>query len=220
MLMFGLFNKKSEIKGEIGYFKLEDWWLSTFTEEERDHIEDVFKPMGADPNSKPLTQGDISWTSQTAAGLLQALAGWFNNPRDREIAKKIIAKADELSSEASQSAPTGGNVLDRHFTLSEKMVIYYRERETTPDGLEKAIQACREQIVLAPEAAKAFLKEYPHQALPAHAGYRQLRIILEKQGKFDEAIALCEQAKAQGWADDWDKQIETLMKKKQKAAKA
>ena len=96
------------------------------------------------------------------------------------------------------------------------MVIYYRERETTPDGLEKAIQACREQISLAPRAAKVFLKEYPHQDLPAHAGYRQLRIILEKQGKFDEAIALCEQAKAQGWADDWDKQIETLQKKKAK----
>jgi hypothetical protein len=42
---------------------------------------------------------------------------------------------------------------------------------------------------------------------------------LEKQGKFDEAIALCEQAKAQGWADDWDKQIKTLKKKKIKAAK-
>lgn len=208
--MFGLFNRKSEIKGEIGYFKLQDWWLSTFTQEERDHIEEVFHPMGADPSSKPLTQGDISSNSQTAAGLLQALAGWFNNPRDREIAKKIINKAEEL-------APTGGNVLDRHFTLSEKMVIYYRERETSPEAMKKAIQACREQIAMAPEAAKAFLKEYPWQALPAHAGYKQLRIILEKQGKFDEAIELCEQAKSQGWADDWDKQMETLKKKKAKA---
>lgn len=193
--MFGLFNKKSEIKGEIGYFKLQNWWLSAFSQEERNHIEEVFHPMGADPSSKSLTQGDLSYTSQTAAGLLQALAGWFNNPRDREIAKKIITKAEEL-------APTGGDVLDRHFTLSEKMVIYYREREANPEAMQKAIQACREQIAMAPQAAKAFLKEYPEQALPAHAGYRQLRIILEKQGKFDEAIELCEQAKAQGWADN------------------
>lgn len=214
--MFGLFNKKSEITGEIGYFKLQDWWLSAFTQEERGHIEEVFHPMSADPSSKPLTQGDLSYTSQTDAGLLQALAGWFNNPRDREIAKKITAKADELSREVIQSVPTGGNVLDRHFTLSEKMVIYYRERETSPEAMEKSIQACREQIAMAPEAAKAFLKEYSWQALAAHAGYRQLRIILEKQGMFDEAIALCEQAKAQGWADDWNKQIETLRKKKTK----
>lgn len=207
--MFGIFKKKNEIKGEIGYFGLQDWWLSTFNQGERDHIEDIFKPLGSDPSSKPLTEGEISWTSQTPAGLLGSLAGWFNNPRDREIARKIITKAEEL-------APTGGNVLDRHFTLSEKMVIYYREREASPEAMEKAIQACKEQIEMAPEAAKAFLKEYPWQALPGHAGYRQLRIILEKQGKFDEAIKLAEQAKSQGWADDWDKQIETLKKKKQK----
>jgi len=211
--MFGLFNKKSKIKGEIGYFKLQDLWLSAFTQEERDHIEEVFHPMSADPSSKPLTHGGLSYTSQTAAGLLQALAGWFNNPRDREIAKKIITKAEEL-------APTGGDVLGRHFTLSEKLVIYYREWETSPKAMEKAIQACREQVAMAPEAVKAFLKEYPWQALPAHAGYRQLRIILEKQGKFDEAIQLCEQAKAQGWADNWNKQIETLNKKKAKVKKA
>jgi tetratricopeptide (TPR) repeat protein len=208
--MFGLFNKKSDIKGEIRYFKLQDWWLSAFTQEERDHIEAVFQPLGSDPNSKPLTQGDISWTSQTAAGLLHALAGWFNNPRDREIAKKIIQKANEL-------APASGDVLDHHFTLQQKMEIYYRERETSPEALETAIQACREQIALAPQAAQTFLKEYPNQSLPAHAGYSQLRIILEKQGKYDEAIELCNQANAQGWAGNWDKQIETLNKKKTKA---
>src|SRR3989344_703688 len=207
--MFGIFNKKNETKGEIGYFGLQDWWLSAFTQDERNHIEEVFHPMGSEPSSKPLTQGDISYTSQTAAGLLQALAGWFNNPRDREIAKKIIQKAEEL-------APVGGNILDQHFTLSEKMVIYYRERETSPEAMETAITTCREQIALAPQAIKAFLKEYPQQQLPDHAGYRQLRIILEKQGKYDEAIELCLQAKQQGWTDDWDKQLETLNKKKEK----
>ena len=207
--MFGLFNKKFEIKGQIGYFELQDWWLLTFSKTERDRIEDIFKPLGGDPNSKPLTEGDISWTSQTATGLLGSLAGWFNNPRDRGIAKKIITKAIEIS-------PTDKNILDLHFALSEKMVIYYRERETSHKAMETAIKACEEQIALASQAIKAFFIEYPDQELPAHAGYRQLRIILEKQGKFDEAIKLCEQAKGQGWSDDWDKQIITLKKKKSK----
>jgi tetratricopeptide (TPR) repeat protein len=207
--MFGLFNKKKLIKGEIGYFGLQDWWLSTFSQEERNHIEEIFKPLGGDPNDKPLTEGDITWTSQTAAGLLGSLAGWFNNPRDREIAKKIIQKADKLASQ-------GTAVLDHHFALQQKMEIYYRERETSPGAMETAIQACREQIALAPQAAQAFQKEYPGEILPAHAGYSQLRIILEKQGKFDEAIELCEQAKQQGWSSNWDKQIETLNKKEAK----
>lgn len=210
--MFGLFNKIKKIKvgGQIGYLGLQNWWQTTFSEAERIHIEDIFKPLGSDPNSKPLTQGEISWTSQTAPSLLHSLAGWFNNPRDREIAKKIIAKAEEMS-------PVDGNILDRHFTLSEKIVIYYRERETSQNGLEKAIQACRDQIAIAPQAKIAFFKEYPQQPLPAHGGFRQLRIILEKQGKYSEAIELCEEAKNQGWADNWDKQIVTLKMKLEKS---
>jgi len=208
-----MFNKKTGIKGEIGYYGLQDWWLTAFTQEERDHIEDVFKPLGSDSNTKPLAEGEISWSSGTAAKLLHSLAGWFNNPRDRELAKKIIQKADEL-------APKGADILDYHFTLQTKMEIYYRERETSPEAMETAINACKEQINIAPQAAAAFLKEYPEQSLPAHAGYSQLRIILEKQGKFDEAIGLCEQAKKQNWTGNWDKQIETLNKKKEKAAKS
>lgn len=211
--MFGIFDKKPQVKGDIGYYKLQDWWFSAFSQEERDHIEDIFHPMGSDPNSKPLTEGEISWSSGTATQLLHSLAGWFNNPRDREIAKKIIDKANEL-------AVNEPDILDRHFTLQQTMEIYYRERETSPEALQRAIQACKDQIALAPQAAQQFLKEYPEQSLPAHAGYSQLRIILEKQGKFDEAIELCEQALKQGWAGNWDKQIETLNKKKQKTAKS
>ena len=39
--MFGIFDKKPQVKGEIGYFGLQDWWLSTFTQEERNHIEEI-----------------------------------------------------------------------------------------------------------------------------------------------------------------------------------
>jgi tetratricopeptide (TPR) repeat protein len=211
--MFGMFSKKKEIKGEIGYFGLQEWWVTELKQEERDHIEEIFHPLGSEPNDKPLTEGEISYSSGTAVGLLHALAGWFNNPKDREIAKKIIEKANEL-------APKEVNILDYHFTLQQTMEIYYRERDTSPEALEKALQACRKQISIAPQASAAFLKEYPEQPLPAHAGYRQLRIVLEKQEKYDEAIILCEQAKKQGWADNWDKQIETLRKKKEKQSKS
>ncbi len=209
--MLSIFNRKTEVKGKIGYFKLQDWWLSEFSQDERDHIEQVFHPMGFDPNSKSLTQGDLTGFSKTATWFLWTLSGWFNNPRDRQIAKKIIEKAYEL-------APQEGTVLDKHFTLDQKREIFYRERVSNPEALAIAVHACKEQIELAPEAAAAFLKEYPLQALPAHGGYRQLRIILEKQGRYDDAIRLCVQAKQQGWADDWNKLIETLKKKKANTA--
>lgn len=198
--MFGLFNKLKKIGGEIGYYDLEDWWLSTFTDAERDCIEAVYHPMGADPDSRPLTEGKLTYSSQNAAGLLQNLAGWFNKPGDREIAKKIIAKANELAGE-------GDDVLDQHFALQQRMEIYYRERDADPDALNEAIKACEDQIKLAPAAAKQFLKEYPKQPLPGHAGYTQLAIILKKQGRYKEVVGLCQRAKAQGWTGDWEGRI-------------
>lgn len=204
-----------QIKGEIGYYNLGDWWLSTFTQEEQDHIIKTYSPMsismgGNTQSSNSLTEGEIDYMSGTAAGLLSALAGWFDNARDREIAKKIIAKAEELGS-------SGEDILDQHFALAEKMTIYYRDRDNDPTALGKAIHAAKDQIALAPQAAKAFIEEYPEDnTLPSHPGYAQLRIILEKQGKYDEAIALCEQAKQQGWNDNWDKMIDTLKNKKEK----
>lgn len=204
--MFSLFNRQKKIEGDIGYYQLEDWWLNTFSDDERSHIEDVFHPMGADPSSRPLTEGKLSYSSQNAAGLLHALAGWFNKPGDREIAKKIIAKATEL-------AENGDDILDLHFSLQQRMEIYYRERDSDPKALDEAIRACEDQIKVAPQAARQFLKEYPNQSLPGHAGYSQLAIILKKQGKYKELIELCLQAKKQGWSGNWEGRIAEAQKK-------
>jgi len=204
--MFNIFKKQKGVEGKIAYYSLQNWWSSVFTEEERNHIEDVFRPMGDSPDRKSLTEGKITSSSQSAAGLLNALAGWFDNPRDRNIAKKIIDKATEL-------AHKGDSVIDLHFALHVRTEIYYKEREITPGALEEAMKACREQISIAPLAAQAFQKAYPWQSLPAHGGYTQLSIILKKQGDYKKIIELCGQAKKQGWAGDWDRRIEEAKKK-------
>jgi len=49
--------------------------------------------------------------------------------------------------------------------------------------------------------------------LGEHTGYKQLCIIREKQGNWQEVIRLAEQAKAEGWEGDWDKRIEKAKKK-------
>lgn len=52
-----------------------------------------------------------------------------------------------------------------------------------------------------------FDSEFNKFSLPSNKGYEQLVIILNKQGKNDEAIKLCREAKEHGWAGDWDKRI-------------
>lgn len=209
MGLFGLLKGKSKVGGSLGYFGLGEWWLSTFTEAERTHIEQVYKPLGMSPRERPLTQGSLMGTSQTAAGLLWALAGWFNKPGDRHIAERILAKAEEL-------ADASGNPLDRHFTYLQMIETAYRQRDEVPGALGAATRACEKQIALAPKASRAFKREYKGQPLPPHTGFQQLAIIREKQGDLDGALRLAEQAKRQGWAGDWDGRIARLQKKKAK----
>ncbi len=238
------FNKN--VEGDIGYYKLEGWWLETFTKDERKKIEGVYKPMGGDANRKPLTEGKIESSSQSKAFFLSTLAGWFNNPRNRSIANKIVEKAEEVIEE------NPSDDLTPYFVYSEMISIYYAQRENV-EMLNKAIQACKKQIKIGPLTKVALRKDYEKSqienrkcskdpmmkelevwngtkyvawkdydfdsefnkfSLPSHKGYEQLAIILNKQGKDDEAIKLCNEAKNQGWAGDWDKRIARYSKKK------
>ncbi len=206
MGLFSFLSGKKRVKGTIGYFGLEEWWLSAFSEKERQYIRDQFQPVGFSSDS--LTSGDISYTSQTSVGFLNALAGWFMKKEDRPLAYKILKKAEELSR-------TEATILDVHFLYGQKLSIYYKDRQDSR-CLGKAIEACKQQIALAVEAAKAFRSEYKGSPLPSHKGYEQLAIILEKQMKFDEAIRLCAQAKKQGWAGDWEKRTDRCRRKMEK----
>ncbi|MGX2954397.1 hypothetical protein ACWAU3_17530 [Shewanella sp. JL219SE-S6] len=48
------------------------------------------------------------------------------------------------------------------------------------------------------------------QMMPSHIGYKQLAIILEKEGELESALELTEKALKQGWTNDSDKRITKL----------
>ncbi len=204
MSMFELFNKKNKVSGEIGYFGLSEWWLSEFTNEERNYILKKFQPLGSDENS--LVDGDISYTSQTALGFLSGLVSWFDNEKDRKIAYRILRKAEELIDETC-------NIIDVHFHYQNKLKIYYKDRDKDINALNQAIEACKKQIEIAKEVKTAFLKEFDNDPLPGHVGFEQLAIIEEKHKNFESAINISKTALEQGWAGDWQKRIDRCTKK-------
>ncbi len=206
MNLFGFLTKKKRIAGSIGYFGLENWWISTFSEHERQYIEERFRPLGLPDNS--LTSGCIEYTTETVVNFLTALAGWFSKKQDRYIAYKILEKAEQLAADEKR-------IIDIHFLYSEKIKIYYKDREDIT-CFEKAIEACYQQISIAESAAQAFRSEYKNLSLPAHKGYEQLSIILEKKLKYQEVINLCYRAAKQKWAGDWEKRIERCRNKLRK----
>jgi len=204
----GLFDKfkkdKNKIGGAIGYYELTEWWLSNFSDSERDYIVKTVSPMGSSGES--LIIGKIDYISQSTSRFLFDLAGWFKKEADRTIAFRFLEKAEELLSENS-------NIFDIHFFYQRKIETYYKHREIEPEALEIAIDACEKQIEIAPKAKKAFLETYKDSPMPSHVGFKQLAIIKEKEKKYEEAINLCKEALKQGWSGDWEKRIERYSKK-------
>jgi len=208
------------VGGTLGYFGLGDWWLATFTKEERDYIEEKHTPMGGLPGVT-LTKGNGA-NSGTAAGLLISLSTWFMGPGDRHLAAKMLDKADSLA---------GSNIIDRHFVYSEMVEMFYKDR-AQPGALDAAILACECQIAIAPQAQADFesgdrgnaaATGHPYEPdyyARSHRGFVQLAIIREKQGDYAEALRLCREAQGQGWKDghdDWSKRIARLEKRASKA---
>lgn len=112
--------------------------------------------------------------------------------------------------------PSTRRVLDLHFAIQHYIQENYRQR-ANPVNYREAIIGCVAQISMQDVAAKQFIAEYPEDSLPSHAGYNQFIIILEKEGRFDEAIKAAEKAKREGWNGDWDNKIQRLSRKLNKA---
>ena len=186
--------------GLIGYYGLTDWWLSTFTEEERRKIQAV-RPTLVVGDNEDIIVSERSYPGFTTGWLenrLSSLAIEFIGSKEMDIAARLLAKAEETG---------GAKLLDRHFTYQQMAQAYYRHRNDDPEALDLAIDSCEKQIHLGPEAAKVFLAEDTEDYLPAHHGFHQLAIIREREKDYAEAIRLCREAMAKGWGGEWKKRI-------------
>ena len=135
----------------------------------------------------------------------------LKNQNITQSQKKILEKAETFVDKTD-------DILDVHFFYQNKIQVYYRNRDIDSNALDLAIQACKQQMSISKQAAKAFKKEFEGN-LPEHVGYKQLAIIRDKQKDYESVIPISKQAKSEGWNGDWDKRIEKAMQKLEKSKK-
>lgn len=198
--MFNFFKKNKKIEGPIGYYNLEDWWLEEFSEKEREYIIEKFKPLGR----TSLIEGEISFTSQDVISFLTDLARRFKKKEDAHIALRMLKKAEEL-------IPKAKNNISIHFFYQIIIETAYAARDSDPEGLNKAIKACEQQIAISSKVKEEMIEAHD-SPLPSHRGYEQLSIIEAKKGNYDRVIELSEKAMTEGWRGDWEKRIEKAKK--------
>ena len=180
------------------------WWKAEFTPEEQNYILAKYKPLvlGAAVEGEGLDLNRIIRPDGSLGliGSLAALSTWFISGDDISLARRILAKSVER-----QESETG-SVIDRHFIYGHMIRVYYRDRNRDGNTLALAIQTCEKQIALAPQVIHEWPKEW-RKVLPAHSGFQQLAIILERNKDYEGAIRLSQEALRQGWAGDWEKRI-------------
>lgn len=73
--------------------------------------------------------------------------------------------------------------------------MYYKQRDNREDAIEKCIDYCRKDI----EVAEGFVAEFGK--VPRIPLLKRLAIIYERQGQYEEALAVCDQAPGIGTVD-------------------
>jgi tetratricopeptide (TPR) repeat protein len=140
--------------------------------------------------------------------------------------EKILLKLDDYIFDF-------GNVKDIHNHYDKWIIHSYKRREEDIRYLELTKYYCFKQIDIAEDymeycmdenidRTEDYIKdcgnppEIPYDYIPIHKGSVQLSIILEKEGKYDEAINICKNALRVGFQGDWEKRIERNSRKFEK----
>lgn len=202
-----IFRNHPEPTGELGYFGLTGWWISSFSAADREYMEAAFRTSELPAKSKPLTRDRGLMAFQTAAGLLTVLADRLSEkPEDRGLASRVLARAE-------QRALAEDDTLGLHFVYHQMIRLHSRWKDKFADARDLTFAACHKQIRLAPDAAGALRQMRPDQPLPTHLGYLVASTMLEQEQAYEPAVELCRQAQSEGWGGNWPWRIQQLNRK-------
>lgn len=196
-------DKNKKIGGDIGYHKLEEWWMNEFTEEEREIVRETYKPFG-ESEDFVIDEGEILKTSASRVHFLCFAIGGYTSYEKFNIGKKFLEKAESLIEEEN-------DIINVHFVYHYGIELYYSNRDKINGALDGAIEYCKKQISISEEVKKAYLSK--DKFLPTHRGFKQLAIIYEKQGEIEKAIEVTNLALEQGWNEDSERRLQRLEKK-------
>ncbi len=203
----GLFDRfiLPAIGGEIGYYGLGSWWLETFNDADRRELQRAYDQTGMSLATGPVRESCHS----SAVKFLSVLGSRYSVRQRVDLATRVFDHAERL-------ADTNATAIERHVLYCARLDFSYYHRDRSSLFFDDAVRCCQQMIQIADAAAAEFrcLANCPP---PPHPGFRQLAIIREKQGRFLEAIELCQQAEALRWEGDWRDRTARLQKKAIKA---
>lgn len=180
--MFNIFKKKqSEPKGYVKYFGIENIWLNTLSENQRNQIKTEYaKGVGTDPRS--IDEKNIVSTTQTKSSFLMMLAEYVD---EKETVLYLIDKSIE---EAEKSK----DVEEKHFVYMRGWRILKQLIKTNPELIEKYIQLLKKDCNIHEEFNKQYKENY--NVIPRYPAFKELAIIYERTNRLAKAIEISNEA--------------------------
>ncbi|RKD85217.1 tetratricopeptide repeat protein [Halopiger aswanensis] len=184
-----LFRSSEEVPDLLEVLGLEGGYLE-LSEEEQEKLYEYSTAVGTGGKFNQLDQS-VTSTSQTQQGYLKGVGSSAVSSKDYDFAEKVLLKALE----AEDDNPT-----DRHFVYNSLIDLYYKQRDYRDDAIEKCIQYCKEDIEIVDDFLDEWKQEYGGE-LPNIPSFKRMAIIYEKQGRYEEALEVCEMALDRGLDD-------------------
>lgn len=199
-----LIQHKKKYSGQIGYFKLSDWWDNSFTQEERDYINSKFYSTNVTTGTTIKTwidKGNSDYGNiKTQQGpynviiFLFQTGTYFVDKEHQYIARRFFDKA--LSFVTPNTHP-----VTKHF-----LYLYIVSKAGYDDTIRR--KYALEMINIEPEVRKDFKQDRHHVK---HAGYNTIIELLVKEDKYDEAIQYCNEVIQKQWGGNF-KEIRKALK--------
>lgn len=163
---------------------LEEWYTN-LSDEQRQKLHEYSTFFGTGGEMNLLDKG-TGETSQSAQEYLKGVGSTAASEKDYEFAEMVLLEALDREDGAATST---------HFTYNELIDVYYKQRDDREDAIEKCIEYCKKDIEIADE----FVAEFGE--VPRIPSFKRLAIIYERQERYADAIAVCDQALEIGTTD-------------------
>jgi tetratricopeptide (TPR) repeat protein len=172
-----LFQSGPDVPDLIVGLGLEEWYLN-LSDEQRQKLHEYSTFFGTGGELNLLDQG-VQKTSQSAQEYLKGVGGTAASEKDYAFAETVLLEALERDD---------GSATSTHFAYNELIDVYYKQRDDREDAIEKCIEYCKKDI----EIAEEFVAEFSE--VPRIPSFKRLAIIYERQGQYEEALTVCDQA--------------------------
>ncbi len=179
-----LFQSGADVPDLIVGLGLEEWYLN-LSDEQRQKLREYSTFFGTGGDINLLDQG-VQETSQSAQEYLKGVGGTAASGNDYAFAETVLLKALERDD---------GSATSTHFAYNELIDVYYKQRDDRDDAIKKCIEYCKKDI----EIAEEFVAEFGE--VPRIPSFKRLAIIYERQDRYEEALAVCDQALDIGTTD-------------------